>query len=307
MRSGSAPTAPGRFVTLGAAADGWTQAKARDELSNLLADVRRGIWRPAEPAPHVELPVVEPTFHMFASAWIAGRRPEVRPRTVEALEWALTGHLLPHFHNHRLTEITIGEVDRYRVAKVTESADLHARRERGERCSRPLSARTINTTIAVLAQVIDSAIEQGWVTTANPARGKRRRLKADKPRRTWLELHELRALLDAAGEHRALLAVMSLGGLRVGETTALRWANVDLATGRLHVVDAKTDAGRRTVDLSPDLTRRIGGIQGRRVEPGPSRPRVSDARGWARIPSKRSCERAGRGDQAGEYEARLRR
>ena len=96
------------------------------------------------------------------------------------------------------------------------SADLTARRERGEQCPRPLSARTINTTIAVLAQVIDAAIEHGWVTTANPARGKRRRLKAEKPRRTWLELDELRALLDAAGEHRALLAVMSLGGLRVG-------------------------------------------------------------------------------------------
>ncbi len=46
---------------------------------------------------------------------------------------------------------------------------------------------------------------------------------------------------------------MSLGGLRVGEATALRWGNVDLASGRLHVIDAKTDAGRRTIDLSPDL------------------------------------------------------
>jgi integrase len=68
-----------------------------------------------------------------------------------------------------------------------------------------------------------------------------------------------RALLGAAGEHRALLAVMSLGGLRVGEATALRWGNVDLANGRLHVLDAKTDAGRRTVDLSPDLRDELAG------------------------------------------------
>jgi hypothetical protein len=30
-------------------------------------------------------------------------------------------------------------------------------------------------------------------------------------------------------------------------------SRVDLASGRLHVADSKTDAGRRTVDLSPDL------------------------------------------------------
>jgi integrase len=76
---------------------------------------------------------------------------------------------------------------------------------------------------------------------------------AGKPRRTWLELDEVRSLIDAGGKHRALLATMILAGLRVSELIALRWRDVDLAIGRLHVTDSKTDAGRRTVDLSPDL------------------------------------------------------
>jgi hypothetical protein len=38
--------------------------------------------------------------------------------------------------------------------------------------------------------------ELGYTDT-NPARGRKRRLKAAKPRRTWLEVDELRALLDA--------------------------------------------------------------------------------------------------------------
>jgi integrase len=103
---------------------------------------------------------------------------------------------------------------------------------------------------------------------ANPARGKRRRLKAEKPRRTWLELHELRALLDAAGEHRALLATMALGGLRVGELGALRWAHIDLANGKLDVLDAKTAAGRRTVDLSPDLRDELLALKAAVKNPG---------------------------------------
>jgi hypothetical protein len=36
------------YVALGTAAEGWTKAKAQTELQNVLADVRRGIWRPAD-------------------------------------------------------------------------------------------------------------------------------------------------------------------------------------------------------------------------------------------------------------------
>ena len=40
------------FITLGTTADGWTRARAETELLNVLADVRRGFWRPptVEPA-----------------------------------------------------------------------------------------------------------------------------------------------------------------------------------------------------------------------------------------------------------------
>ena len=54
-----------QYITLGTAEDGWTRQRAEEELANVLADVRRGIWRPAEPAPHVERPTAEPTFHAF--------------------------------------------------------------------------------------------------------------------------------------------------------------------------------------------------------------------------------------------------
>lgn len=77
-----------------------------------------------------------------------------------------------------------------------------------------------------------------------PARGRKRRLKAPKPQRIWLELDEIRSLLDAAGNHRALMATMILSGLRVSELCALRWRAVDLASGVLEVEDAKTDPAR---------------------------------------------------------------
>jgi integrase len=50
---------------------------------------------------------------------------------------------------------------------------------------------------------------------------------------------------------------MILAGLRVGELAELRWRNVNLGGGRLTVEDAKSDAGRRDVDLSPWLVEEL--------------------------------------------------
>ena len=46
---------------------------------------------------------------------------------------------------------------------------------------------------------------------------------------------------------------MAMAGLRVSEACNLRWRDVDLASGRVHVAQAKTSAGRRSVNVSPDL------------------------------------------------------
>jgi integrase len=216
---------------------------AERELGHLLADVERGLWAP--PVREVVEPVGAESFHVYASAWLAARRPEVKARTVEHLTWALSCHLLPFFQHHRLGEITVSEVKRYRLAKLAERDD--------PKVDRPLSNATINRTVAVLAQILDAAIDEELLAVANPARGRQRRLKASKPRRTWLELDELRSLLDTAGNHRPLLATMAMAGLRVGEVCQLRWRDVKLASSELRVVDSKTDAGLRSVDVSPDL------------------------------------------------------
>jgi len=240
-----------RYLTLGTAAEGWTRRKAQDESENILADVRRGIWQPYE-APQKEEPKPEPTFHEFASEWLFGLEAEgLSENTLKDYTWQLCNHLLPFFAEHRLSEITISEVDRYRQKKVRDGK---------------LSATSINSTLTRLAQILEIAVERELISR-NPAKGKRRRLKQRKPERSYLDRAEqIVALLDAAGQldeearidrratpRRALLATFTFGGLRIGEALALRWRDVDLAAGRLKIVDAKTDAGVRYVDLLPAL------------------------------------------------------
>ena len=243
-----------QYVTLGYSREGYTRRRAETDLQDILSDVRRGIWKPDRPEPTTRPP--DPTFHEFASGWFDDRRHQVAPRTAEDYQWALTNHLLPFFAKHHLSQITIAEVDRYRAAKV---------REREQTVKRPLADRSINSTLNLLAQVLEVAVEYGNLPS-NPARGRRRRLNAKPPKRTWLEPEQVEPLLSAAviglrGGHsrpdprmRTMYATAICTGLRVGELLALRWRDVDLASGRLTVREAKTDAGTgRDVDLWPEI------------------------------------------------------
>jgi integrase len=219
-------------------ADAQTRAEAETELANVLADVRRGIWRPPEREPIVEGPRAEPTFHEFASEWLAAREQEgLGERTIEDYRWALTHHLLPFFKTYRLNEITVREVDRYKTHKAGEGV---------------LSANTANKTLVRLSQILSVAVEYELIP-ANPAAGKRRRLKSSRPDRASVEPEQLMSLLEGAGSNRPLIAMLAGTGLRIGEAVALCWRNVDFPTGTVRVVKSKTDAGVRVVDLTPAL------------------------------------------------------
>src|SRR5690348_2104864 len=78
-----------RYVTLGTVEDGWTRARADEELERVLAGVKLGTWEPPRTAPEPSPAATAPTFHEFASEWLADRRPELRKRTAEDYEWAL--------------------------------------------------------------------------------------------------------------------------------------------------------------------------------------------------------------------------
>lgn len=241
-----------RYVTLGTADDGWTRAKADDELIVTMAKVRRGEWQP--PVAAAEPPAVDvdqdPSFHVFASEWLASKVLEVAERTADRYRSELVNHLLPFFHAHQLSQITVSEVDRYRRHKVREGA---------------ISPTTINQTLMLLAAIIETAVEYGHIDR-NPAKGRRRRLKVTRKAPVHLDSAEHIAVLLEAAEavdrapltrgvgRRPLIATLELAGLRAGEACQLRWRSVDLANGRVVIGDrVKSFAGYREIDLVPLL------------------------------------------------------
>jgi integrase len=265
------------YESLGTDAEGWTRERAQEALKDRLAAVRLGSYVAPRSSVRTADNGAEPTFHEFASRWFAMAEPELRESTAEVYKWHLSDHLLPFFQHHRLSDITVAEVDRYRQHKVRERDLLRARREAGETTAhRPLSNETINKTIVRLGQVLDLAVEYGHLP-ANPARGQRRKLRTAKPQRSYLDTAtQIAALLDAAGEldrearsdhrhvhRRAMLATFTFAGLRLGELLSLRWRDVDLGAGWLRVGEAKTDAGTRRVKIRGALRDELGGLKAR--------------------------------------------
>jgi hypothetical protein len=101
--------------------------------------VERGIWRPPVALPTTEAPTEEPTFHQFASEWIANREHEVDKRTVANWKWALSCHLLPFFKSYTPSLITVALVEQYKTAKLRErdaAAKAKAANPKGTRGAR---------------------------------------------------------------------------------------------------------------------------------------------------------------------------
>ncbi len=261
-----------RSETLGAV----SQEEAERRRAHLLADIERGIWQP-----HIEATgaTEHTTFREFAKEWWTLNEGEWRESTRLDYMWRLgrwdwpesygNGHLMPFFGDMPLSAITYSTVERFKAQKLKEKSAAGS----------PLTPRSINMFLTLLGQILESAVELELIPR-NPATGKKRRVKERAPARSYLEsAGQIKALLDAAdeldqkakggqGKHierRASLATLTFAGLRIGEMLALRWKDVDLASGWLTVGDAKTDAGRRKVKIRGVLRDELLGVRQRRI------------------------------------------
>ena len=124
-----------------------------------------------------------------------------------------------------------------------------------------LGPRRCNMVLGTLAQILDDAVDY-QLLDVNPARGRRRMLKVPKAPRSFLKPDMVIDLLDQAGAYeaallphlrygrRALVALLCLAGLRIGEAVNLKVGQLDIHGGRLRVIDSKTDAGVRAWNWS---------------------------------------------------------
>ncbi len=204
-------------VVFGRDVEGWTEARARQEMADICVLLRAGMpldevqsrYRPEPPAAPDAFLARDVSFHAYASEWFArrcsgelGHRPAA-DATREHYLWALS-HLLPFFARMPVAKISKRDCERFRGELFSDSHELRALIAEGEkptyengRPRRPLALRSIRSVMVLLAQILEDAVEDE-LRSDNPARAKRLRVRVPKPNRTFLEIDQLVALLDAA-------------------------------------------------------------------------------------------------------------
>jgi integrase len=245
--------AAGRQVmeTLGPAAAGWTERKARRELRNRLTDVERDGFRKPERL----------TFEAFAERFKADYLPgrNLKPSTIVDYELTLRIHLVPFFGELELASIEPADVDAYIGSKTGK-----------------LSPKTIANHLGTLG-VMFKVAKRWKLTPGNPVEAVDRP-RQDPPEMQVLSEAEISRLLAAYGEledvppadttprlwrqARRIVTVALGTALRRGELLGLRWRDVELLERRLTVREAivrgkvqtpKSRASRRTIELGPRI------------------------------------------------------
>jgi len=183
--------------------------------------------------------------------WLESVSTRVAPNTLAHYRRMSTYYIVPTLGRKRL--------DALRPADFTRMTK--GLQEQG------LSLRTMQAAHQVLGMALRQAVRQG-VIPSSPAD----LVDAPAPRKEPLNVvspSEARTLLAAAHEvaYGPLWTLALTSGMREGEILGLRWRDVDLQAGVVHVRQGKTRSARRAVPLTDVARQSLAGIaNGRKPE-----------------------------------------
>jgi integrase len=213
------------------------KGEATDYAATVKVDVRQGVHTASK------LTVAE-----AADAWVKRVEADGAERTtIRQYRQHINLHIAPRIGRTKLSELTPASVERFRDDLL-------------KNVSRPL-ARKVLTSLKSLLKAAKHAHAANDVSIKRSPRDKRvLEVGRDIP-----TPNEIKRMIEAAkdGRRRALLLVAALTGLRASELRGLRWKDVDLKAGELHVRQRadryntighpKSKAGFRTIPLAPEV------------------------------------------------------
>lgn len=257
----------------------WPDRRIEEERERVVTAYKAGQWHGPSSTRNGASRSDVPTFKEEVGRYLNALRNKAKPgsSTVERAEWEIS-HLRAFFDDVPLNEIDRAKLEEFQALKIREREllkDLRSRpydaltkaeRETLEEAQNTigLSSSSINRVVQRLGAVIERARE-GYPheIPINAARFKSLKLHQKKPSRNIVEVYQAAEIFEAAAElertaraDRNLLGrptsikTLTLTGLRIEELMELRRRDVDLTTRKLHVVDAKTPAGIRSVFFS---------------------------------------------------------
>jgi len=217
------------------------------------------------------------TVGEYLQDWLAtSARHRVRPTTFESYRKLVRSYILPVLGAVPLQKLTPAQVQTFYAAQLTEG--------RNGAKAKGLSPRTVRYLHAILHRALKEAVSLGLVArnvtdAVAPPKDRRRAVES------W-DVDDVQRFLDvAAGDRRfgPVWLVALHTGMRRGELLGLRWQDMDLDAGVLHVRQAlsvvstddgpritfgepKTHSGRRTIALDETCVAVLREHRARQIE-----------------------------------------
>jgi integrase len=232
-RAGRGRKAPSRRMTISAVSK-LPAEEARGMAKRIIGDVARN----DDPAADRTRKRREMTIREVAALYLADHvKAHNKPSWAKEIELILTARILPPFGTRRIGDLSRAEIKRWH-------SRMAASPYRANRC------------LAVLRKMLSLAHREWELRDDNPATGIQS--FPEKRRERFFGPEELRVIgLWLAQVERdcserpafvLITRLMLLTGMRLGEVSAVRWSDVDLAANLVRLQDAKS--GPRTVPLN---------------------------------------------------------
>jgi integrase len=189
-----------------------------------------------------------PQLSAFADLWFAESQVSWRATYKTTVRDILDSHVLPHFGNQRVSEITRAEILSFRVLVA---------QKRGKKAGTTLSHVRVNTIMLILRQVLEEAADR-FEFTCPFIRIKP--LKVPKSDIQPFTLQEVQQILNAVRpDFRTYFLVRFFTGMRTGEIDGLKWKYVDLEKRQILIRETivrgeeeytKTDSSQREIQMN---------------------------------------------------------
>jgi integrase len=203
------------FHRIGGEWEGWTRERAEEERQYVMQQVERGEYVPPEREETPALPLAaEEPFQITASLYLSRKAARLsggeQGNTYKALEWALRV-AVDHFGKVATNQIHEASIEDFVTQKLLErraiddaiaaghplTESYEANGETYKRRRRGLSNDSINKVVRAIRAVLKDAVRRRLIDR-NPADDRDLLVRAAAPSRSYLEVAQLAALLEAA-------------------------------------------------------------------------------------------------------------
>ena len=219
-----------------------TKREAIEEMNKLKAEIMNGEY--SEPW--------KTLFKDYIQSWLYDtHKYEVQVSSFEVDETMVRVHLIPFFQSTPLAKIATYDIDRLYAQKLNDG----------------LANATVKKIHNLLSKALQKAVKWGLIKS-NPAKDASPPSIHKKRKQIWT-VEEAKTFLEVCEQENGLIPFLLaiFTGMRRGEILALRWKNIDLEKGVIHVEESlartkanglfvktvKTSHSERDVYLSASL------------------------------------------------------